>query len=523
MDDRIVPPTDAPIPVSEAVANGPITGATTPLLGRDALVSTIVSRVADPSVRLLTLTGTGGIGKTRLAIEVAEEMASAFRDGVSILRFASVSDPAMVTLTVAHALNVRDPDSDGAWALARDRHCLLVLDNLEQLMPAAPGLVEMLTHCPEVTLLITSRQPLRVSGEHEYPVPALETPRDDTAADPLALGAIDAVRLFVQRATAVKPDFQLSWENAAPVARICRMLDGLPLAIELAAAWIDQYTPQTIADRLEATTDFLRGGPEERPPHQRSLRDTIAWSYNLLNDEERIAFCRLAVFAGGFLAPAAAYVCQVSHVLPPIDEPERFDQAELAMLDICGALVDKNLIYKAGDEEGEPRFAMLRTIRGFALDELRDSGDWDDTAKRHAAWYDTRARSAEAAMGKRSQSQWLSRLDYDAANLRAAAGMAPGSRGAWIAGQDVPRPGSVLAPARPRCRGQTVDRRRPCRRSRARRRSPAGDGCALPGGMARRSPRSPGRRPTAGRSEPGHCPRPWTSAAPNGFGAAAAG
>jgi predicted ATPase/DNA-binding CsgD family transcriptional regulator/tetratricopeptide (TPR) repeat protein len=391
-----------------------------PLLGRDALIASIAERLVSPTIRLLTLTGPGGIGKTRLALELAAATGGTFRDGVAILRFASVSDPAMVPVAIARALNIRAPESERAWAMAHDRESLLVLDNFEQLMAAAPGLVDVLTRCPDVTMLVTSRQPLVVTGEHEYPVPPLSTPEDDAAVDPATLGGIDAVRLFVQRAAAVRPDFRLTHDNAAAVAQISRTLDGLPLAIELAAARINQLSPQAMMERLETASDLLQGGPKDRAPHQRSLRETIAWSYDLLDHDGQQAFRRLAIFAGGFLAPAAAYVCGLSDDLPAVDRPEGVHRADIAILDICRSLVDTNLIYKSGEDESEPRFAMLRTIRSFARETLQRSGERDDVAERHAAWYLAFARVAEVGLAGPSRGTWLDRLDTELPNLRLA-------------------------------------------------------------------------------------------------------
>lgn len=399
---------------------GPLPFAMTPLIGRETQVAEIAERLTSPSIRLLTLIGPGGIGKTRLALEAAHAVRDVYEDGAHLLRLASVTDPSLVPVALARALGVRGPTNDHhAWAMARDRPGM-VIDNFEHIVAAAPSVVEVLSYCLHVTMLVTSRIPLQVSGEHQYRVPQLETPADDTAIDPATLGRTDAVRLFVERAVAVQPAFRLTLANAATVAQITRQLEGLPLAIELAAARTKHLSAQAILDRLVVTSDDLRGGPVDRSPHQRAIRDTIAWSHDLLDQDLQLVFRRLSIFAGGFLSQAAAYVCGAGDGPPAVQLSDPAQGAEHAILDHCMSLADHNLIFKAEDVRGEPRFSMLLTIRGFGHAELQRLGEWDVVRLRHAAWYLAFAKVAAAAIRGPSQTVWLDWLEVEHANLRAA-------------------------------------------------------------------------------------------------------
>ena len=280
-----------------------------PLIGRDEEVATAATLLRDPAVRLVTLTGAGGSGKTRLAIETANRLRPDFPDGVVFVDLAPLADPALVPGAIAAALRVRErPGHPLAQTLGEAlgaRRLLLVLDNFEHLLPAAAIAGDLLAAAPALKILATSRARLELAAEHELPAPTAGGPRPRSPAAARAIGRSRAVRLFVDRARRLKPDFALTAENAPAVAEICRRLDGLPLALELAAARVKMLPPQALATRLERALPVLTGGTRDLPARQRTLRDTIAWSHDLLNEEDRILFRRLAVFTGGWTLEAA--------------------------------------------------------------------------------------------------------------------------------------------------------------------------------------------------------------------------
>jgi predicted ATPase len=312
--------------------------ALTPLVGRAQEVAQVAALLRRADVRLITLAGPGGVGKTRLALRVAEEVADGFPGGVQFVPLASISDPELVLWTVAQTLGVREARDislvDRLKTVLAEERLLLVLDNVEQVVEAAPLLVELLAACPQVKVLVTSRVRLRVSGEREYlvtPLGLAAVPGYAAIEDVLAS---DAVRLFVERAQAVKSDFTLTSENGAPLAAICRRVDGLPLAIELAAARIKVLPAAALLARLEQRLPLLTGGGRDLPARQRTMRDAVAWSHDLLSEEERRLFRRLAVFIGEFDLDAAEAVCGVPHDL------------NLDLFEGVSSLVDKSLLHQ---------------------------------------------------------------------------------------------------------------------------------------------------------------------------------
>jgi len=404
------------------LGDAPLAGAlpvpATPLLGREEEAAAIEGLVAGEGVRLVTLTGPGGVGKTRLMVEAARRLGPRFPDGARFVDLAPVSAPDLVAPAIAAGLGL----STSAGQLTADlesylrpRRLLLALDNFEQVLGAAPLLAELLASAPGLMALTTSRAVLRLNGEHEFPVPLLPVPPAGVAPDPEQLRRYAAVRLFAERAHAAAPDFELTAGNAAAVAEICRRLDGLPLAIELAAARVRLLPPQALASRLDERFSLLTGGARDLPQRQQTLRDTLGWSFDLLSAGEQSLFARLGVFAGSFSLPAAEAI--------GADASGR-DQAGPVM-DTLGALVDASLV-RSQTRRGEPRFSLLETIREYALERLADSGDWVRAHDRHAAYYLALAEPAAADLAGPGQLAWLDRLETEHDNLWAAV--------SWLAG-----------------------------------------------------------------------------------------
>ena len=395
----------------------------TPFIGREALIAEISGRLEQPGVRLLTLTGPGGSGKTRLALHVAAELVEAYADGVWFVPLAPIANATLVAATIAGALGVRETATDSIEATLRaylrPRRLLLVLDNFEHVVAASPLVADLLSHCPDIQVLATSRAPLHISGEYELPIPSLELPSLESEPRLDDALASEAVRLFVDRARAVQSHFELTEENAEAVVAICRRLDGLPLAIELAASRVRLLPPKAILARLDSRLTLLIGGGRDRPERQQTLRGAITWSHDLLDRAQQTLFRRLAVFAGGWTLDAAEAV--VGFGTDPA----------IPVFDGLDALHDSSLIrlQDSSDQDAvaDPRFAMLQTINEFATEQLVASGELEQVKENHAAWFVDLAIAAEPQLPGPSAVSWLDRLESDHDNLRAALD--------WLGGQ----------------------------------------------------------------------------------------
>ena len=379
----------------------------TSFIGREREVARVVELLA--AARLVTLTGPGGSGKTRLALAIAERAPGDGYDAALFVSLAPISDATLVATTIAGAFGIRDakrPLREGLIEALAARRVLLVLDNFEQVLPAAALVSDLLAACPHLTILVTSRAVLHVSGEHVYRVPPLALP-DLGKLPPLKqLGTIAAVRLFVERAQAANADFQLTDERAAAVAAICARLDGLPLAIELAAARTSVLAPQALLAKLDDQLRLLTGGPRDAPMRQRTLRDTIAWSDALLSGTARQLFRQLAVFAGGWSLEAAEAVCALT--------------GDMDVFEGLAMLVDHSLVRQREDADGSTRFDMLETLREYGTEQLAAAGELDPARQRHAAYIlELAERAAPQLYGPRQQS-WFARLDAEYNNVRAA-------------------------------------------------------------------------------------------------------
>src|SRR5580692_10994314 len=397
----------------------------TPLVGRDDDVAAVGDLVRAEGVRLVTLTGPGGVGKSRLAVEVAQRVSAGFADGVRFVALGSVRAAELVTAEIAAALGLST--SGGALiadlkSYLRARRLVLVLDNFEQVMGAAPLVAELLGAAPGVVALVTSRMVLRLSGEHEFPVPPLPVPATGAGGDAADVQRCASVRLFVQRAQAASAGFELTSGNAGAVAEICRRLDGLPLAIELAAARVRLLPPQALLARLDDKMGLLTGGARDLPERQRTLRNTLNWSFDLLSAREQALFAYLGVFAGPFELRAVEAVGGDSAPSPADPGPAA------QVIDTLSSLVDSSLV-RPEARSGEPRFRLLETIRDYALQRLRDGTDWAKAHDRHAAYYLALAEPTTDEVQGRGQLGWLDRLEAEHENLRAAL--------SWLADSDI--------------------------------------------------------------------------------------
>ena len=386
----------------------------TKLIGRTTELAAARDLIERDEVGLVTLTGPGGTGKTRLALQVGLDLVERYEDGVYFVALAPISDPALVMPTIAHTLNIQESGSQ-TWlaqvsAFLQARHVLLVLDNFEQVIDAATEIAELLRACPRLQILATSRTPLRVRGEKELPVPPLELP--PLYSPPIlrgeeTLSQYAAVALFIQRARDVKADFNVTNDNAPAIAEICHRLDGLPLAIELAASRIKMLSPQALLNRLGRRLETLTGGARDLPHRQQTLRNTIDWSYDLLDEDGQRLFRRLAVFVGGWTYETAEAVTNADNALG------------VDMLDELQLLVDNSLLISR-ETNSTLRFNMLGTIHDYAQEKLLECGEADVMARQHAATYLALAEEAEPNLMGPDQVQWLNRLEVERDNLRAA-------------------------------------------------------------------------------------------------------